>query len=218
MVQLKDYYAILDLPPQASRAEIKRAYRRLAMIHHPDKTNGNPYSASYFHDIKEAYETLMNPVKKEHYLQQRWYFHSRGHKFKDYKPLTPEGLLEDVISLNKYVHTLNAFRVDRVSLFNYINNLLNPTSLEMLRQFDNKETNRQVVILIMDATLYLDLERSRRIADLLKVISLNDQVSLSAIDKNLLKKRTSALFERFELAAVVLITLLILLLMWLAVD
>ena len=61
---VKDYYKTLKVPAQASIEEIKKAYRLLAQQHHPDKNNNDPYAVAYFSEIKEAYETLTNPVKK----------------------------------------------------------------------------------------------------------------------------------------------------------
>jgi preprotein translocase subunit Sec63 len=57
---LKDYYAILDLPPTATIRDIKQAYRKLVMVYHPDKNNDDPYALSRFNEIKEAYEVLMD--------------------------------------------------------------------------------------------------------------------------------------------------------------
>ena len=81
-MQLKDYYSILELHPSATRDEIKKAYRRLAHQYHPDKKNNDPYAAAQFSNIKEAYEILSNPVKKDQYLQQRWYTQSIGKKIR----------------------------------------------------------------------------------------------------------------------------------------
>jgi DnaJ homolog subfamily C member 7 len=54
----KDYYKILDVPRDASEADIKRAYRRLAIVHHPDKNPDDETAAERFKDVGEAYETL----------------------------------------------------------------------------------------------------------------------------------------------------------------
>jgi DnaJ homolog subfamily C member 7 len=54
----KDYYKILDVPRDASDADIKRAYRRLAIVHHPDKNPDDETAAERFKDVGEAYETL----------------------------------------------------------------------------------------------------------------------------------------------------------------
>lgn len=62
----KDYYKILGLERSASTDEIKKAYRKLAVLHHPDKNGGDD---SKFKEISEAYEVLSNPEKKSQYDQ-----------------------------------------------------------------------------------------------------------------------------------------------------
>jgi len=100
-VQLKDYYTILELSPSASLDEIKKAYRRLALIHHPDKKGNDPYAAAQFSEIKEAYETLTHPAKKDLYLQQRWYAQSIGQRKKQ-EIITPVSVLKQLIELERY--------------------------------------------------------------------------------------------------------------------
>ena len=58
--QNKDYYALLGIDPDATTAEIKRAYRKLAKQYHPD-VNNNPDAAERFREITEAYDTLTDP-------------------------------------------------------------------------------------------------------------------------------------------------------------
>lgn len=56
--QRKDYYKILGVEKDADDNQIKRAYRKLAIIHHPDKNPNDEQAAERFKDIGEAYETL----------------------------------------------------------------------------------------------------------------------------------------------------------------
>lgn len=56
--QRKDYYKILGVDKQADDGQIKKAYRKLAIVHHPDKNQGDKEAESRFKDISEAYETL----------------------------------------------------------------------------------------------------------------------------------------------------------------
>lgn len=61
---LEKYYKILELNTSASKDDIKRAYRRLAMKWHPDKNQDNKQEAEKrFKDISEAYDILSNPEK-----------------------------------------------------------------------------------------------------------------------------------------------------------
>ncbi len=65
----QDYYKLLDVPKSASEADIKKAYRRLAMKHHPDRNPDDPESEHKFKECKEAYEVLCDPQKRALYDQ-----------------------------------------------------------------------------------------------------------------------------------------------------
>jgi DnaJ homolog subfamily C member 7 len=57
----KDYYKILGVEKDADENQIKKAYRKAAIIHHPDKNPDDEQAAERFKDIGEAYETLSDP-------------------------------------------------------------------------------------------------------------------------------------------------------------
>lgn len=57
----KDYYKILGVEKDADENQIKKAYRKAAIIHHPDKNPDDEDAAERFKDIGEAYETLSDP-------------------------------------------------------------------------------------------------------------------------------------------------------------
>lgn len=64
----KDYYLILGILPDASEEDVKRAYRKLAKLYHPDSFKGNKENAEeYFNDITEAYDVLGNQEKRKKY-------------------------------------------------------------------------------------------------------------------------------------------------------
>lgn len=65
----QDYYETLGVPRNAPEAEIKKAYRRLAMKHHPDRNPGDKTSEAKFKDAKEAYEVLSDTQKRAAYDQ-----------------------------------------------------------------------------------------------------------------------------------------------------
>src|SRR5437016_5025426 len=62
-----DLYAVLGLDRKASADDIKRAYRRLAKEHHPDRNKGNPKSEEKFKQVQSAYAVLSDPKKREQY-------------------------------------------------------------------------------------------------------------------------------------------------------
>ncbi len=65
----RDFYEVLDVSRDASDAEIKKAYRRLAMEHHPDRNNGDQRAEERFKELTEAYDTLRDPDRRARYDQ-----------------------------------------------------------------------------------------------------------------------------------------------------
>ena len=65
----EDYYDILGVDKNATMAEIKKAYRKKAIKHHPDRNPDDPESEEMFKKSAEAYEVLSNPDKKARYDQ-----------------------------------------------------------------------------------------------------------------------------------------------------
>ncbi|MGZ9221389.1 MAG: DnaJ domain-containing protein, partial [Anaerolineales bacterium] len=63
----KDYYKTLGVERKASEAEIRKAYRKLAMQYHPDRNPGDKQAEERFKEINEAYQVLSDPQKRTHY-------------------------------------------------------------------------------------------------------------------------------------------------------
>jgi molecular chaperone DnaJ len=73
MAQNKDFYAVLGVPSSASQDEIKKAYRKLAAKHHPDKNPNDPKAAERFKGISEAYQVLGDADNRKKYDDMRRY-------------------------------------------------------------------------------------------------------------------------------------------------
>jgi curved DNA-binding protein len=64
-----DYYKVLGVSQTATESEIKKAYRKLAVSYHPDKTKGDKAANAKFMEINEANQVLSDPVKRKKYDQ-----------------------------------------------------------------------------------------------------------------------------------------------------
>jgi molecular chaperone DnaJ len=60
----RDYYQVLGVSPEAGEAEIKKAYRQLAMQYHPDRNPGDKQAEERFKEVNEAYAVLSDPDKR----------------------------------------------------------------------------------------------------------------------------------------------------------
>ena len=106
-----DLYEVLGVAPSATTAELRRAYRRLALEHHPDRAG--PQSAPRFAQIAEAYRMLSDPTARTAYDAHRF---ERAGRY----PQTADDLREDgrgwsVEALRRYVaHVLACFGSERV--------------------------------------------------------------------------------------------------------
>src|SRR6516162_9385954 len=65
----RDYYEVLGVAKGAGEEEIKKAYRKLAMKHHPDRNPGDKEAEAKFKEAAEAYEVLSDAEKRARYDQ-----------------------------------------------------------------------------------------------------------------------------------------------------
>ncbi|OBZ82740.1 DnaJ subfamily A member 1 [Choanephora cucurbitarum] len=67
LVAAKDYYEILDVPRDAPKSQIKRHFKKLSRVYHPDKNSGDEKASQKFMEIANAYEILMDDEKRSIY-------------------------------------------------------------------------------------------------------------------------------------------------------
>jgi molecular chaperone DnaJ len=82
----KDYYEVLDVPKDASKDEIKRAYRKLAQKYHPDANEGDSEAETRFKEISEAHSILSNDDKRREYDEMRRLMAAGGQRWYGFQP------------------------------------------------------------------------------------------------------------------------------------
>ena len=207
----KDHYQTLELEPSASLVEIKKAYRRLAHHYHPDKNPGDPYAAAQFAAIKEAYEILSNPGKKEIYLQQRWYNQSIGKK-KSQGIATPVSILKQILELEKYVSRLDIHRMDKIGLYEYLQSILTDENILILQSFRDQTINKEVIVFSMRITRLLAPAHVTEIT--IKLLKLTDDHALiNQVYQFRARIHRADRWERYKPVALFLIVILVCLVM-----
>lgn len=206
---LKDYYQILGLEPGTGAKEIKQAYRQLAHKFHPDKSGEDRYAQARYLEIKEAYETLINPARKEAYLQQRWYQQSMGKKMARTGADTPETLLNKALEINRYAASLNPYRIDRITLKQYLADLLDDASIAILNTFKDLSINEQVALLLLEPAGLLRATDAEEIITRLKKIQLPGDHLEKKANSLLVQLRYAERKKNYEPWLLVLLTVIL---------
>jgi curved DNA-binding protein len=95
-MDFKDYYKILGVEKKATQAEIKKAFRSLAVKYHPDKNAGNKEAEEHFKSINEANGVLSNPEERAKYDEFGQYWENPGQDPQNYKGQhTSQGRYQD---------------------------------------------------------------------------------------------------------------------------
>jgi molecular chaperone DnaJ len=210
----KDYYSILQLPPSATIPEIKQAYRKMAMTWHPDKNPNDPYAKAQFDEIKEAYEVLTNPVKKDLYLQERWYDQNIGRK-STAVTVTPVNILKLVLELERYVSTLDPHRMNKEGLYHYADELLSSATIEKMKEFNDPDINRQIITTTLMGLKPLAIKYTGPIIKRLLKLAGEDETSLQRIDDFNRRQRKNLLWNKYKILVIIILTILICLLIFL---
>jgi curved DNA-binding protein CbpA len=152
---MKDHYKILGVTTNASQAEIKKAYRLLAVQYHPDKNSGNKESEERFKEISAAYIILGDTAKRNAYDYTKSYQ-------KKYSPQNIESgqpgptmflvlfkrIKEKVLHANGHVN--------KQVLFKVIDDLLSDETISLLLYSGDIVTNNLIIDDVLTCCIFLD--------------------------------------------------------------
>ncbi|MFT4060719.1 MAG: DnaJ domain-containing protein [Edaphocola sp.] len=164
---LKDYYRILEIGTKATPGEVKKSFRRLAHLYHPDKAADNQFAAARFGEIQEAYGILSKKELRDHYDYERW-LHGYGDRV---AIASPEFLCKEVSKLIRLPATADVYRLNKELLHDYLQFLLTDEKMAILLQPGEAAAREAFAGGIVDATKVLPyyfalpvLERLRPLA------------------------------------------------------
>jgi len=204
VILIKDYYQILELPPQAKPEDIKKSFRKLAHRFHPDKNPEQPLSAAYYLEIQEAYNILSNPKSRARYDRERRV--SGAFSLKSTKPITPQFLLEELQKLNQHLHRIDLFRMSHESLSDYILFVLSDAHLAILQNANKPDVNQKIISEALKAVSLLPYKYSRPLFQRLNSISYLEDAEAT---KEMLRKAEDLSRQQYRWARLKPILLII---------
>lgn len=142
---VKDYYTILGLAPQATTADIRKAYRLLARKYHPDTNPDDQYALAQFAAVKEAYEVLTHPEKKRLYIEERWLTRFHAGTYDNTGPVTPETVLKRVLQYEKYLFSQDIYRMNKGAAAAELEALCSADTVAQLLHFNDGAVNAEIV-------------------------------------------------------------------------
>ncbi|MFM7672512.1 MAG: J domain-containing protein [Bacteroidota bacterium] len=210
-----DHYAILCVSPSANREEIKNAYRKLARQYHPDLNPNDIAATDRFRDIQTAYETLTRPHLRQAYMEKRWYAQFKNESLET-EALTLERILQKCIQLERFVDSLDPHRMDREGLAQHIRQEIR-NWISFLPDGDKDRTTLETILqLTIHCCRHLSVEACKAIQqDLRSWLRSCTAIDLLTEDW-LLKKEKWERWQRWVPLGIMLLTLTIAGIIWIA--
>ena len=148
-------------------------------------------------------------------MQQRWYNQSMG-KRKTQNAITPVTILMQALELEKYVSTLDVFRMDKVGLQEYILCLISDSTIEKLKKINEPETNLQIVTIILRAMPPLPKLYVKGITEQLNKLSEGDEIAKNQLTAFIQRTEKKNRREKYSLIIIIIATAFLCLLIYLA--
>lgn len=178
-----NFYSILEIDENATHEEIKKAYKKLACLYHPDK-NKDPMSSEKFIKIKTAYDILSNPETRYKYntINNKSDFFNliivTLEQYSEHAPIYLKKILSSIYGNNQYIIDFNTYRFDKVFEKLFTNPISSITKIdydEKLNIIEHIECN--LIDRYLDEYLYVKIKRQTK-NDIYKYISLKYNINI----------------------------------------
>lgn len=209
----KDYYKILELNPAATVADIKKSFRRLALLYHPDTNFGSKEHEAKFKEIKEAYEILSNVRQRQEYNRQQ---NERPYteKKKTYQPPAAETILNQTIDLRKKIAVLDPYRMNKYALYKQIQHLLAIQNIILLKHYNNITINKRIIDEIIFCSQFLPFPYVEKICTHLTELAGTDNETFRKIYNFSKEARFRTFWNKYKFAAAVIAALILCILIY----
>ena len=178
----ENYYTILQVSPNASFEEIKKAYRKLAMQFHPDRQQSE-LTENKFLQIQKAYQVLSNPVERQKFHYSRFHSLIQKSSLNSSKELVTE--LKNIADIST---AAGHFRIDEPLLEKQLKEILSEHNLLLMKHENEELLRNQFIYHLLSICSFLSYTSAIPFINSITIIATEaEKVKLYEYSKN--KKR-----------------------------
>lgn len=205
----KNYYELLGIAPGATPAEVKAAYRKLALQYHPDKNGEDAAAEQLFKEINEAYTVLSDEDKRAVYHRKFPGRFSRAAK--DVAVVNAQVIYERLLVIYKNFEHADPYRMDKDVLSQQLEQLFSAYYSAVLQQENNLSVNNAIVDKTLVLLALLTLDQQKKILEMLRDVPNSRKIKIDAFLK---RQRQDHFWEKYKLLFVLIVAVLVCLLMY----
>ena len=213
MMLKRDYYKILEISPAATDAEIKKSFRRLALLYHPDRNSGSNLHDAKFKEILEAYDVLSDVRRRQEYNRQR-YDKSQPEK-ETYRQPTAQSIVSESIHLRKKISALDPERMNKYGLYKQIQHLLVIQNILILKHHNDFKLNKQMIDEILFCSQFLPFHYVEKICLHLTELAGSDNETYRKIYRFSREARFRSFWNKYKFIVAVIVAFILCILIYL---
>lgn len=195
-MSFKNYYAVLGVAPNASEDDIKKKFRKLALLYHPDRNGESEFAAIRFREIQEAYEILCDQNKRTVYNRD-WRNHYPKVNTSAVEETTPESILLKCQKIQQDIKDMDSFRINQQYIKTHLDKLLGDENMALLLFHNNIAVNRNIIMRVLEICNVLTPKAFPSIQQKLEKLAQGNFDMLNTIEKKIKQLKYKKLWEKY---------------------